>query len=217
MDSQQIILKFSRWAADQWAMTRSHFQWSELVRRPGRAALVALTAFTLVIAGIAAALGAAPADAAGRRHRPRPVTTSGLAPTSTTSSTTSPTTSTSTTASPTTTSTGGSSTGAPTSTTAVSPTIKPVAPTSTTVAPTPATTTPPPSPTTTVPMPATTTAAGSVLFGVATEGGPTDAAGLAAFESHAGKKVSLYSDYRSFYYDPNFPTAAADAVRSRGE
>jgi len=56
-----------------------------------------------------------------------------------------------------------------------------------------------------------------VLFGVATEGGPTDTAGLAAFESHAGKKVSLYGDYRSFYYDPNFPTAAADAVRSRGE
>src|SRR5438874_797829 len=216
MDSQQIILKFSRWAADQWAMTRSHFQWSELVRRPGRSALIALTAFTLVIAGIAAAVGAAPADAAGRRHRPRPVTTSGIAPTSTTSPTTA-----APAASPTTTSTLGSTTtsapGSPTSTTTASPTIKVVAPTSTTVAPTPATTTPPASPTTTVPMPATTTAAGSVLFGVATEGGPTDAAGLAAFESHAGKKVSLYSDYRSFYYDPNFPTTATDAVRSRGE
>src|SRR5438128_2164317 len=151
MDSQQIILKFSRWVADQWPMTRSHFQWSELVRRPGRAALVALTAFTLVIAGIAAAVGAAPADAAGRRHRPRPVTTSGLAPTSTTSPTTvAPA------ASPTTTSTLGSTTlgsttlgsattsapGSPTSTTAASPTIKLVAPTSTTVAPTPATTAP---------------------------------------------------------------------------
>ena len=199
-------------------MTRSHFQWSELVRRPGKAALVALTAFTLVIAGIAAAVGAAPADAAGRRHRPRPVTTSGTAPTSPTSPTTvAPA------GSPTTTSTPGSTPastttstpGSPTSTTALSPTIKLVAPTSTTVAPTP--TTIPPSPTTTVPKPATTTAAGSVLFGVATEGGPTDTAGLAAFESHAGKKVSLYSDYRSFYYDPNFPTAAADAVRSRGE
>ena len=43
-----------------------------------------------------------------------------------------------------------------------------------------------------------------------------DSAGLAAFESDAGKRVSLYGDYRSFYWDPNFPTAAADAIRTHG-
>jgi beta-mannanase len=56
-----------------------------------------------------------------------------------------------------------------------------------------------------------------VLFGAATEenntGGLTQ---LASFESHAGKKAALYGMYKSFYWDPNFPTSEATTVRNHG-
>lgn len=57
----------------------------------------------------------------------------------------------------------------------------------------------------------------SVLFGAATEESSfTSFANLDALESHAGKKASVYVMYRSFYWDPDFPTAHATAIANRG-
>lgn len=68
---------------------------------------------------------------------------------------------------------------------------------------------PQPTPPTVVAPPAPSS---SILFGVATE----TFAEVPAFETHAGKKVSIYSYYQSFFYDSNFNSALADKVKAHG-
>ena len=55
-----------------------------------------------------------------------------------------------------------------------------------------------------------------MLFGAATEEPSGNLSQLAAMEAHAGKKAALYGMYKSFYWDPNFPTAEATTVRNHG-
>jgi beta-mannanase len=56
-----------------------------------------------------------------------------------------------------------------------------------------------------------------VLFGASTdESSFTSFAKLDELESHAGKQVSMYVLYKSFYWDPDFPTAQANAVVAKG-
>lgn len=51
------------------------------------------------------------------------------------------------------------------------------------------------------------------IYGVATE----TLAEVAQFNSLAGKPVNVYSTYRSFYWDKNFPTDEANKVAASGE
>jgi beta-mannanase len=66
-----------------------------------------------------------------------------------------------------------------------------------------------------VPPAAPSSSSGPVLFGAATDGGQ-DLGLLSQFESHAGKKVNLYSIYHSFKYSPDFDAAAASSIRAHG-
>lgn len=66
------------------------------------------------------------------------------------------------------------------------------------------------------PAPAPKPAGGSVKFGAATEGGPGNLSALDAFETAAGKQVSLYVYYQSFAFDPNFNAVAASSLRAQG-
>ncbi|MEY2468933.1 MAG: hypothetical protein QOF21_1631 [Actinomycetota bacterium] len=69
---------------------------------------------------------------------------------------------------------------------------------------------------TTVARAATPSAPGGVMFGAETEESGNTLTQLANFESHAGKKASLYGYYASFYYDADFDTAKASAISNRG-
>ena len=117
-----------------------------------------------------------------------------------------------------------------TATTAVGPTTT-VAPTSPTTAKSVSTTAPPTTvktgattPTTAAPKVTTTTAPkstaasapSSVLFGAETEESGNTLTQLASFESHAGKKSSLYGYYASFYWDSDFNASLASTISSRG-
>ena len=97
---------------------------------------------------------------------------------------------------------------APTSTTAA----KPVTTTSPTTAPPKATSTT----VTTAPQSQAATTNSSVLFGAETEESGNTLTQLASFESHAGKKASLYGYYASFFYDSDFNASLASAISSRG-
>jgi beta-mannanase len=74
----------------------------------------------------------------------------------------------------------------------------------------PATTTTTAAPTTTSTTAPTNT--NTVTFGAV----GNDLSAISAFESHAGKKVSLVGSYRSFYWDTHFPTSDANAVYAHG-
>lgn len=75
--------------------------------------------------------------------------------------------------------------------------------------------TPPATTATTAPAPPASVG-GSVKFGAATEGGPGNLSALDAFETAAGKQVSLYVYYQSFAFDPNFNSVAASGLLAQG-
>jgi hypothetical protein len=170
---------------------QTHVEWPtpHLAHRASPRLVLALLVPTL-LAGLLAVTNAQPADASSRQARGA-VKAWASATTTTTKPATAP--------APTT-------TVAPTTTTTARPAVSSTT-TPTTVAPTTTTTAPAATPATT---------GGGRLFGAATEGGSNGLSGLTTFETDAGRKVSLYSYYNSFYYSPDFDTAAADAVRARG-
>lgn len=73
----------------------------------------------------------------------------------------------------------------------------------------PVPTPPPPAP---VPTPSPSEGFPAKIYGVATE----TFAEVTQFNSLAGKSVNVYSTYRSFFYDPNFPTDEANKVAASG-
>lgn len=82
----------------------------------------------------------------------------------------------------------------------------------------PSTTTAPATSPTTAVVTAPSSSASTVLFGAGTqESSFTSFANLDAMESHAGKKASIYVTYRSFYWDPDFPTAHMTAIANKGK
>jgi len=141
-----------------------------------------------VAVGVATLSTTSPAEAAARRRFARQTTTTTAKPKApTTSSSVKPTTATTV------------KTTAPSPSTSVK---APVAPGSTS---------------STVPAPKSTSSSNQVLFGAATEENNSGTLNqLASFEAHAGKKAALYGMYKSFYWDPNFPTAEATTVRTHG-